>query len=149
MNIDHEFPQQPELCYLNHAAVAPWPQRTLEAVTRFAQENVLMGATHYPRWLETERRLRKRLAKLINANGPNDIALAKNTSEALSIVAYGIQWSTGDEVIISNEEFPSNRIVWESLNTKGVKTRIVDIKQTNPEQAILDAITPKTKLVSI
>ena len=31
-----EFPQADGLCYLNHAAVAPWPKRAAEAVSAFA-----------------------------------------------------------------------------------------------------------------
>ncbi|WP_156497916.1 aminotransferase class V-fold PLP-dependent enzyme, partial [Oleiphilus sp. HI0043] len=106
-----QFPQDKELCYLNHAAVSPWPACTELAVARFAKENVYSGAQHYPQWLQVEQELRERLAKLIGLSSTHEIALAKNTSEALSMIAYGIEWQAGDEVIISNQEFPSNRIV--------------------------------------
>lgn len=53
-----EFPQAPNLLYFNHAAVAPWPRRAAEAVTRFAAENVRNGALDYRRWLDVERSLR-------------------------------------------------------------------------------------------
>ena len=49
-----QFPQDQELCYLNHAAVSPWPQCAKDAVVRFADENVTFGAAHYPKWLEVE-----------------------------------------------------------------------------------------------
>ena len=42
-----EFPHESELCYLNHAAVAPWPKRTAEAVQQFALQNMTTGAEHY------------------------------------------------------------------------------------------------------
>jgi len=80
-----EFDQAPGLRYLNHAAIAPWPRRASEAVARFARENVNLGASDYPAWLATERRLRERLARLLNAPSRGDIALVKNTSEALSL----------------------------------------------------------------
>ena len=69
-----EFEQAPGLCYLNHAAIAPWPRRTAEAVARFAQDNVRLGAREYPAWLAIERRLRERLARLLNAPTTGDIA---------------------------------------------------------------------------
>jgi hypothetical protein len=53
-----EFEQAPGLCYLNHAAIAPWPRRATDAVARFARDNLQRGASDYPAWLATERRLR-------------------------------------------------------------------------------------------
>lgn len=53
-----EFPQDPAICYLNHAAVAPWPKRAAEAVKAFACENLHQGARDYPRWVQLEHRLR-------------------------------------------------------------------------------------------
>lgn len=144
-----QFPQDKELCYLNHAAVSPWPACTELAVARFAKENVYSGAQHYPQWLKVERELRERLAKLIGLSSTHEIALAKNTSEALSMIAYGIEWQAGDEVIISNQEFPSNRIVWESLSQFGVTVNVADIDKQDPVQAIQQLISPKTRLVSI
>lgn len=145
----NEFPQQTDLIYLNHAAVAPWPKRTQEAVCQFAEENCRIGATDYPKWLRKERQLREQIKQLINAPDPLDIALLKNTSEGLSVIAYGLEWQSGDEIIISNQEFPSNRIVWESLKDQGVLIRTVDITGEQPEQAIIDACTHKTRLIAL
>ena len=140
----------PHLNYLNHAAVGPWPLRTQKAINQFAQDNLQYGAYHYPEWIKAEQTLREQLASLINAPSSDDIALLKNTSEALSVVAYGLNWQAGDNVIISNEEFPSNRIVWESLASKGVSVKQVDFKNSpSPEQALADAIDAKTRLLSI
>lgn len=144
-----EFPVTRKLVYLNHAAVAPWPQRTAQAVTRFAAECVAEGARHYPRWVETERQVKSWLAELIQAPSADDIALLKNTSEALSVVAYGFPWRQGDNVVISDEEFPSNRIVWESLASQGVAVRQVSLRGSDPEQALLEAADSRTRLLSI
>lgn len=144
-----EFPQAPELRYLNHAAVAPWPRRSAEAVRRFSEANVTSGAREYPDWLKLERSLRERLVRLMNAPSTGDIALVKNTSEALSFVAFGLDWRPGDQVIISDEEFPSNRIVWLALAPKGVEVIEVNLSGADPEGALLAAITPRTRLLSI
>ncbi|HLD66872.1 MAG TPA: aminotransferase class V-fold PLP-dependent enzyme, partial [Pseudomonas sp.] len=112
--VQGEFSQALGLRYLNHAAVAPWPRRTATAVSAFAAQNVRVGARDYPDWLRVEQRLRERLQRLLNAPSAADIALLKNTSEALSFVAFGLDWRAGDQVVISDQEFPSNRIVWEA-----------------------------------
>ena len=149
--IQQEFPLADNLIHLNHAAVGPWPLRARNAAVNFADENMRLGSTNYLQWLQKENLLRKQLANLINAKSSGEIALSKNTSEALSLVAYGYDWQPGDEVIISDQEFPSNRIVWESLQSRyGVKVITAQLhSHPSPELAILNCLTPRTRLVSV
>jgi len=145
-----QFPQDDDILYFNHAAVAPWPACTVAAVNDFCLQNLHAGSKNYLNWLETETSLRESLRWLINADSIDDIALLKNTSEGLSVIAYGLDWEPGDNVVIPADEFPSNRIVWQSLKRFGVETRQVNIRQTNdPEQALLDAMDEKTRLLSV
>lgn len=112
MDIDlkDEFPLRPGLIYLNHAAIGVWPRRTAEAVRAFADENMVQGAADYPAWLAVERRLRERLQRLLQAESADDIALVKNTSEGLSLIAYGLEWQAGDNIVSCDQEFPP--IAW-------------------------------------
>ncbi|RMG31304.1 MAG: aminotransferase class V-fold PLP-dependent enzyme [Gammaproteobacteria bacterium] len=146
---DAHFRLDPAFHHLNHAAVAPWPARTVDAVTAFAMENGRIGSFEYDRWLDTEQRLRTRLQRLIGARGTDEIALLKNTSEGLSFIAQGIDWRPGDNVVITDQEFPSNRIVWEALAAHGVETRPVPLTGEDPEAAILSAVDSRTRLVSV
>lgn len=150
INVDAEFALAPRLIYLNHAAIAPWPLRTAAAIADFAEENVQYGAAHQPEWDAREQALRQQLGELLNAPSSEDIALLKNTSEGLSLIAYGLDWREGDQVVISEEEFPSNRIVWESLAHFGVRVQVAPTRQSvDPEQVILDCINSRTRLVSV
>lgn len=145
-----EFPQDPDVIYLNHAAVSPWPARTGRAITAFSEENVQRGAQHYLLWMETEALLRKQLQLLINAPSVDDIALLKNTSEALSVVAHGIDWHNGDNIVVPQQEFPSNRVVWESLKQLGVEVRLVDIAHgADPETTMLQQTDRHTRLLAV
>lgn len=144
-----EFPQEPGLRYLNHAAVAPWPRRASQAVSAFAEQNMRVGARDYPQWLQLEQRLRTRLTRLLNAPSSADVALVKNTSEALSFVAFGLDWRSGDQVVISDQEFPSNRVVWEALRPQGVEVIEVSLAGSDPEAALLAACTARTRLLAI
>ncbi|MAD45972.1 MAG: aminotransferase [Oceanospirillaceae bacterium] len=143
-----EFPVNEEVLYLNHAAVAPWPERAREAVSTFAAENTAFGATNYPQWIKTEQALKHNLEQLIDAPA-GSVALVKNTSEALSFVAAGIDWQDGDLVVITDQEFPSNRIVWQSLEKRGVKVVEVSLPWDAPEKELLEAIAQKPRLVSV
>ncbi len=145
-----EFPLEDNLIYLNHAAVSPWPRRTAVAVQKFAEENMVRGARRYMEWLAVEIRLRSHLQQLLNAPSSDDIALVKNTSEALSMVAYGLDWKEGDNIVSTNQEFPSNRIVWESLSRFGVEFREADLYgESSPEDALFSLIDTRTRLITI
>jgi len=148
--ISNEFKLRNDVIYLNHAGVSPWFLRTVKAVQEFADENMVQGSLRYPEWLEVETGLRKQAQILINAPSPLDIALLKNTSEALSVVAYGLEWKNGDNIVSCNQEFPSNRIVWESLAQKGVEFREADFtKAGNPENALFSLVDNNTRLITI
>jgi cysteine desulfurase/selenocysteine lyase len=144
-----EFPLDPAIIYLNHAGVGPWPLRTRNAITAFATENVTFGAAHYLDWLGTERQLKERLRNFINAGSADDIALLKNTSEGLSMVATGLSWRSGDNVVLSDQEFPSNRIPWEALACRGVSTRVAALAGDDPEGALIAQLDERTRVMAI
>ncbi|MBE9516344.1 MAG: aminotransferase class V-fold PLP-dependent enzyme [Proteobacteria bacterium] len=148
--LHEEFPVNDNCIYLNHAAVAPWPHRATVAAQDFAAESMNLGASRYPEWMKLEQLLRDQFQTLINAASNEDIALLKNTSEALSVVAHGFPWNKGDNVVISDEEFPSNRIVWESLKDKGVTVKQANLYSArSPEDALIDACDSSTRLLAI
>ena len=66
------------------------------------------------------------------------------------MVAHGLDWQTGDNVVFPDIEFPSNRIVWESLSRYGVETRKIDIALGNSaEDALIAAIDDNTRILSV
>jgi selenocysteine lyase/cysteine desulfurase len=115
-----QFPVRKRLIYLNHAAVAPLPRRTAEAMQHFAADALEFGSLHYDQWLETYEGLRAAAARLIGAER-SEIALVKNTSEGISTVANGLDWRPGDKMVAFREEFPSNYYPWKRLEETGVR----------------------------
>ncbi len=112
-----EFPVTQSLIYLNHAAVAPLPRRTAVAMQSLAQDALDFGSLHYDRWLDTYEAVRVAAARLIGAQR-HEIALVKNTSEGISIVAQGLHWHPGDRIVAFREEFPSNYYPWLRLESR-------------------------------
>lgn len=147
-DIKSQFPILETLIYLNHAGVAPLPRCARDAAVRFADENMRSGALNYPQWMQVERELKQKLCGLLNVKSPDSIALLKNTSEALSIVAYGLDWKSGDNVVLPADEFPSNRIVWQSLARYGVEARIVQLSSDDPESSLIAAMDRNTRLLT-
>ncbi|MGV6817730.1 MAG: aminotransferase class V-fold PLP-dependent enzyme [Thiotrichales bacterium] len=147
----HEFPISSDVLHLNHAGVGPWPKRAADAAAAFAVENATLGSTHYLRWMERESRLRQQFQRLINAPSAEDIALLKNTSEALSVVAFGLRWEAGDNVVGIAEEFPSNRLPWQAASARfNIEWRPVHITDLeDPEAALMAGCDRHTRVLSV
>ena len=143
------FQLDENIIHLNHAAVAPWPVVTRDAVIDFARENTATGSQHYDRWMQTEQQLKQRLMQLINAASTDEIAILKNTSEGLSLIAQGLRFQAGDNIVIPAEEFPSNRVVWQALTAQGVDVRLIPVQDVaEPELALIAAMDAHTRLLS-
>ncbi len=143
------FQLDENIIHLNHAAVAPWPIVTRDTVIAFAKENTSIGSQNYLNWMQTEQQLKQKLVQLINAESTDEIAILKNTSEGLSLIAQGLHFTAGDNIVIPAEEFPSNKVVWQALASQGVEIRSLSIDGLKqPEQALMNAIDERTHLLS-
>ncbi|WP_166163333.1 aminotransferase class V-fold PLP-dependent enzyme, partial [Chelativorans oligotrophicus] len=98
-----------------------------------------------------EEHIRPAIARLIGAV-PAEIAFVKNTTEGLNIVANGIDWREGDNVVIANIEYPSNVYCWLNLARRGVEIRWIDAKAAGGRVTVDDVarqIDSRTRLVSV
>src|ERR1700729_372417 len=93
-----EFPVRQKLIYLNHAAVSPLPRRTADAMHALVTDAATYGSIHYETWMAAYEKLRITTAKLINAK-KSEIALVKNTSEGIAMVATGMDWKAPDIIV--------------------------------------------------
>ncbi len=94
---------------------------------------------------------RKTVARFFGVT-PEEIALLRSVSEGLSTVAYGMEWSPGDEVIVTDEEHPSGIMIWLSLaEQKGIKVKKLPLVNDKTELlAGLDRlITDRTRLLCL
>jgi cysteine desulfurase/selenocysteine lyase len=119
-----EFPVIENRIFFDHAKVSPLPLRVRKAVNAFVQDTSLHGTANYAGWMANVESVRASFARLINAE-PNEVAFVKNTTEGISIVANGIDWKPGDNVVIPDIEFPANVYPWWNLKRLGVETRFV------------------------
>ncbi|MGC8861757.1 MAG: aminotransferase class V-fold PLP-dependent enzyme [Armatimonadota bacterium] len=110
--------------FLNHAGVSPLPRPVVEAMKSFLDAAAENAGENDSKWAKREVELRNGLSTVLNCSA-SEIALVKNTSEGISIVANGIHWQPGDNVIICNVEFPANVYPWLALERKGVEVRFV------------------------
>jgi cysteine desulfurase/selenocysteine lyase len=119
-----EFPITERLTHFNHAGVSPVSRRVVAAVTTFIEQAAVLTPSTYRSWDVRGEAVRAGFARLIGAQ-PDEIAFVKNTSEGLSLVAVGLDWRAGDNVIAVDGEYPSNVYPWFGLRRWGVETRLV------------------------
>ena len=147
------------LVYLDNGASAQKPQVVIDAITTaYAHEyaNVHRGL-HYLSNLATDKyeAVRGTVARFLNAASEDEIIFNSGTTEAINMVAYG--WAmprmeAGDEIILSVMEHHANIVPWHFLRERqGVVIKWVDVDATGAldPQAVIDAITPRTKLIAI
>ena len=131
-----QFPVTQEAVYLNHAGVAPLVKAAADAMKRLADDACRFGSCHYSEWLETYEGLRMASARLVGAHR-DEIAQVKNTSEGIATIALGLDWRSGDKVIVFEEEFPANFFPWKRLELKGVQ--VVCLSASAPLERIDEA----------
>ncbi len=121
------FPVTEHLVYLHHAGVGPLSKPAAEAMRHLADDVLLYGSVHYSDWLATYTGLRSAAARLIGST-PEEIAIVKNTSEGIAMIAMGLDWQPGDNVVAFQEEFPANYLPWKRLQAKGVTVQWLSIR---------------------
>lgn len=122
--IKHEFPVTENRIFFDHAKVSPLPNRVREAVNAFVKDVSSFGTENYSGWMGEVESVRASFAQLIHAD-VSEVAFVKNTSEGISIIANGLDWKEGDNVVIPDIEFPANVYPWWNLQRLGVETRFV------------------------
>ncbi|HEX7817491.1 aminotransferase class V-fold PLP-dependent enzyme [Dyella sp.] len=143
--------------WLSHCKDGPLPRVSVQTM------QMLLRTESRPwelRWqddfLDVQQRLREAAARLLDV-AAHDISLVTCTSTGLEAIAFGYPWQAGDEVVIAAEEFPSNRLPWLALRERGVICTEVPLwpdktlpdADIAPEQRLLDAITPRTRMVAV
>lgn len=118
------FPVTQDRVHLNHAGVSPVSLRVAEAVHEFLAHAVRYDTERHKLWEDRAEAVRDGFARLIGATAA-EIAFVKNTSEGLSLVAAGIDWRAGDNVLAVDGEYPSNVYPWWALRRFGVETRMI------------------------
>ena len=144
-----EFPVAKSRVFLGHAAVCPLPKRVAEAVARFALNCTQDDQERIPPLgLLAETRILA--ARLIGAS-PEEIALVGPTSVGLSMIANGLRIRKGDNIMVYQDDYPSNVYPWMSLAERGVQVRMMNIRELGRVRPldILGQIDEQTRLVAL
>jgi cysteine desulfurase/selenocysteine lyase len=113
------FPVTADFTWLNSAAESPLNTHTLARTNEYLATT--LRAPHLkPSSVRTD--VRRLLAELLGGS-PADFALVGSTCQGINVVAAGISWQAGDNVVVPAGEHWSNTFPWLQLNEKGVEVR--------------------------
>ena len=151
MNFDDfraQFPLVSEYTFLNHAAVSPLPACVVQAMEKYLFHRQY-GPKHQDELISSFEEARSATAALINAS-PDEIAFVENTATGISIVANGLPLKPGDEVVLTDMEYPANVYPWMNLAQKGVRVRVIPNRRGGLDVGALEAaVTEHTKVVAV
>jgi len=94
----------------------------------YLDDRANFGASRLQKWFPHVPEARERLAMLLNVS-PSDITFTRNTSHGLNLVAIGLDWRSGDNVVVPQTEFVANVYPWRNLERLGVEVRFVPDRQ--------------------
>lgn len=135
--------------YLNHAATSPLSTKVVAAVNKYLDERSETRVDNFGSQIGIAKETKEFIARLINST-PDRIAFCDNTSNAINILASGMEWRDGDRIILNDMEFPANVYPFLNLKRRGVEVDFVKSRggKILPED-IEAALTNRTRLVSI
>lgn len=156
------FDLPPDILWLSHCKDGPIPKVAVRQLNNLLDTEIHPWALRWEEdFLDVQASLRQAGAALFGVD-VSDISLTTCTSTGLQAVSLGYPWQEGDEVLIPVGEFPSNRLPWLALARRGVvcrevalwpgqtaKADVPPVAGIEPEQRLLDAITPSTRVVSV
>ena len=145
-----------EVTYLNTASLSPSfksvEQAGIDAVLQKSQPYTIPTSDFFDPVTE----LKRLFANLIDTDEPERIATIPSVSYGMATVANNIKLNPDDEIIVVDEQFPSNIYVWRKLaETYNAKIKTIsspNLESNNAKQwneHILDAITSKTAVVAL
>ena len=154
-NVKSQFLVRDGFIMMNAANLCPAPRTVVDAVSA-AMRDLDADVSFQNRekfgklWTET----RSRLARYLGA-ADDEVAIVRNTSEANNIVVGGVPLKAGDDVLLFDENHPTNNVAWDVRAARyGFTVRRVKVDgATMDAAAIVDtfrrALLPATRVVSI
>ncbi|MHB0886366.1 MAG: aminotransferase class V-fold PLP-dependent enzyme [Bacillota bacterium] len=151
--VRRDFPVLSRCTYLNTGTLGPSPEPVNRKLIDLYLDWEHGGPGHpdnYGRMHEATNPVRARLAAWFGVT-PEELAFTANATDGVDIVAWGLDWREGDEVLISDQEHPAVFVPWLWLARRlGIRTKVVKLSN-DPRVTLANverAITPRTRLLA-
>ena len=153
--VKQAYTVSPNIINLNNGGVCPQPKVVQEAVERYNRLSNEAPSYYMWRTLDEGREpLRKKLAELAGCSA-EEIAINRNSSEALETAIFGIRLKAGDEVVLTKQDYPNMINAWKQREKRdGVVLKWISFDFPTEDKAkivqgFVQAFSAKTKVVHI
>ncbi|NOX44305.1 MAG: aminotransferase class V-fold PLP-dependent enzyme [Caldiserica bacterium] len=150
-DIRREFPLLGEVVWLASAGTGPMPRGALDALA--ATQRALYGGFDPGAWRGAGGAVERARALAASCLGVErgEIALVRSTTEGLNAVACAIPWEPGDNVVITDQEYPANAIPWyHQARRHGVEVRVARSRDGRlPLDAFAEVVDRRTRAVAV
>ncbi len=119
-----QFPVADRYRYLDHATMAAPPTVVAHALARDAAAATMLGSAGHRQRNERVEEVRVTCAGLLRVP-VDDVSFVQNTTAGLALVANGLQWAVGDQVLIADRDHPLTIGAWCGLTELGVSIQAV------------------------
>lgn len=142
------FPIARRYAYLDHAAIAPVATPVRAAMTAFI-DRLAEEPFDLAHWERLRSQVRTRVGQLLSV-GPERITFTKNTTAGLGLVAAGLDWREGDNIVAVDGEYPGNIYPWMGLKPRGVELRLHHARDGRIDVGgLLNLCDARTRIVTI
>ncbi len=150
--IEQEYGFLGDAVFLNVSSVVMPPKRVQDAYRHFMDDYVAnYGMDIVSRAWDIVNNTRPKLQKLIGAKEAHEIAFVKNTAEGISIIANGLNYEKGDNIVIADQEHQSVLFPWINAHERyGVELKVVkSIDREISMEDMISAIDEHTKVLVV
>ena len=153
--ISRAFDTDSTLVNLNNGGCSPTPAHVLEAMIRDLKFSNEIPVHHMWNVLEPRvESVRRELAREFGCD-PEEMAITRNASEAMETLIFGIDLQPGDEVLLTNQNYPRMITTWEQrarrdgIVLKQISFPVPPASREDLVERFRRAITPRTRVLEV
>jgi len=151
--VRNEFTTDRTVVNLNNGHVSPAPRTVQEAMRRYLDYSNLGPYHTMIRELDPRVAAARRMVAEQAGVGEDEIALTRNSSEALEIAQLGLNLKAGDEVLTTNQDYPRMLTTYQQRERRdGIKLKAISfpvpaVSHDDLFRRFEQAVTPQTKVI--
>jgi cysteine desulfurase/selenocysteine lyase len=144
------FDSLDSMIWLAHAGIAPISRPVADAIEAHTRDRLTHAASHVDQWLVDLKEVKRLASRLLNCDA-DDLAVTSNTTHGINLIAHGLQYNPGDQVILARTEYPANVYPWWAQQSRGLEMVWVDPDDNGriPVERYAEKITDRTRVLTV
>ncbi len=149
--VQADFPISRSRTWLNNSGMSPAGRHVLSAMEQYYRSSAEHGPGAAPYALGAVRKRLQALLSEVIGCAEEDIALVHNTAEGMNMISLGLRLEEGDELLLLEDEYPSNVYPWRHWQARGVTLRFVPMAESAAGflESFASSLSPKVRVAAL